>query len=120
MSLLVVGDVIELKEGHKVFTKVPVHFLYEIKKGCWDLECASISLGSPFEYLQGKYIVTKTGVGNVDAALSCLIPNEEYATCESLCGKFKVGFYQSGNFAANKDIEPIGKAELVWQFVDSE
>jgi len=37
-NLLEEGDVIELKEGHKVRTKIPVHFLYDNRKGDWSLD----------------------------------------------------------------------------------
>lgn len=121
MGLLGVGDVIVLTGDHKVYTIVPKHFLYTNKRGCWDLEQGLVVLDGEFKYLRGKYIVTKTEVKGGGGTGNQSYPDGHHVTCESLCGSYEVCFYQSGCFTAvNKDIEPVGKARIAWQFIDSE
>ena len=121
MGLLAVGDVIVLKSNHKVYAKVPKHFLYSNKKGCWDLDFGLVALDGEFKYLRRKYVVTKTEMKGGGGTGNQSYPDGHHVTCESLCGIHEVCFYQSGCFTAvNEDIEPIGKAKLAWQFTDSE
>ena len=118
--LLVEGDVIELKEGMKVYADIPEHFVYANKRGSFKFTHSDIALSKEFDYLIGKYIVYKTtlsgggdGMGPHD-----VYPDGHHVFCVKEDDKnVKVDFYQTGSFTAmiaSKDIKPIGKAELHW------
>lgn len=119
MTLLQEGQIFEIKEGDTVYADVPKHFLYDNKKGVWDLTHAAITVEGEFSYMKGRYIVTKTledgggeGHGRHD-----VYPNGHHVFCQSLDIKevIKLDFYQSGCFSATiENREPTGRGTLTW------
>lgn len=110
------GDVIQLNSGHRVYANVPRHFIFENTKGDFTLTNHDVSLVN-FEYLQGKYIVTKTEVtgGNTGYDTRDPFPDGHKVTCKKVGSLDVVSFYQSGSFTAMiKDIKPIARAKLTW------
>ena len=107
------GDVIEIKEGHKVYADVPEHFVCSNRKGCYDLTHHDVTIGGDFDYLAGKYIVVKTvsDGGGTGHGAHDVYPNGHHVYCVNADDKnVKVDFYQSGSFTAMiKDINPIKK-----------
>ena len=57
--LLEEGDVIEINKTHTVYADVPEHFIFDNRKGIFDLTHRCINI-KDFDYLAGKYIVYKT------------------------------------------------------------
>jgi len=118
MALLQEGDVIEIKEGHRVYADVPKHFLSEI--GNFDLTRRNIMIDeNQFSYLIGTYIVIKTseeGGGPDGGMRGEAYPDGHNVKCvKSDNNKIKISFYQTGCFTAMiKEIEPIGKAKATW------
>lgn len=117
MALLREGDIIELDDTHWVYTQVPQHFLYSNRRGNWTLAKGEIQLTGQFEYLQGRYVVTKTrmaGGGTGHGAFD-VCPDGHEVTCVKVSGEQEVSFYQTGAFTCMiRDIEPVGRAELKW------
>lgn len=109
------GDVIELTADHKVYADVPHHFVYANRKGDFSLTQHNVQLSGDFEYLQGRYIVIKTGVtgGGTGHGANDVYPDGYKVTCKREDEEYTVSFYQSGCFTAMiKNIEPIAKATL--------
>ena len=123
MEFLKEGDIVELKEGHKVYTEVPQHYLYENRKGNWKTDRGVVGINNgTFEYLVGKYVVIHT---SHDGGGSCSdgvgYPDGYHVYCEKIVKELdtpiKVDFYQSGHFTTMiKDIKPIGKAKLKFEY----
>lgn len=113
------GDVIRLDKGHKVYAKVPKHFVYSNHKGDFDLTESDVVIEGEFEYLAGEYVVYKTSQGGEGTGH---VPHDTFpggyrVYCERLKDGIKVNFYQNWGFSARiTDIEPIGKARLKWVF----
>ena len=106
------GDVIQIKEGHKIYAKVPEHFVYSNKQGSFKLTTGDIKVGGDFAYFEGKYIVVKT---NMEGGGSGHGPNDIYPDGHRVyCVKasdesVKINFYQSGCFTSMiPNIKPIG------------
>ncbi len=119
MSKLQEGDVIELKEGMKVYADIPEHFVYSNRRGSFDMTHHDVTLGGEFDYLEGEYIVYKaySGGGSKGGGMTGHddYPDGWHVFCEREDG-VKVDFYQSGCFTAMiEDIEPIRKAKRVWK-----
>lgn len=112
------GDVIEIKEGLTVYANVPKHFVYDNKKGCYDLTHHDITIGGEFSYIAGKYIVIKTAMdgGGHGHGAHDVYPDGHHVYCVSVDdSNRKIDFYQSGAFTAMiTNIKPIGKAKLRW------
>lgn len=117
-KLLQEGDLIVLGNEHKVYADVPKHFLYGNYRGDFTLGHGEAHLGNDnFDYLRGKYIVTKTVMdgGGTAHGPHDVYPNGHHVFCESIDGKHKVDFYQTGCFTCMiVNIEPIGRAEKKW------
>lgn len=121
--MLKTGDVINIVKGHKVYTDVPEHFIYNNRKGVFDKTshtdvCVGDTLnGFPTDYLVGKYVVIKT---SFDGGGHGHGPHDEYPDghhvwAEHLFNGAKVDFYQSGAFTAMiEDIKPIARAKAHW------
>ena len=60
--MLAEGDIVEIKEGHKVYAMVPQHFLYANKKGDCSLAKGEAVVGKELAYLAGRYVVYKTAM----------------------------------------------------------
>ncbi|GAB0154560.1 hypothetical protein [Marinobacterium sp. BA1] len=115
------GDVIELTANHRVYAEVPCHFVYANKKGDFSLTQHDVQLSGDFDYLQGKYIVTKTEMtgGGTGHGANDAFPDGHKVTCKREDGKYTVSFYQSGCFTAMiKDITPIAEATLQWKIAE--
>lgn len=108
------GDLIELREGHKVYAELPEHFLYA-RKGVWTLARGQVNIAGDTSFLAGKYVVVKTATDGGGMNHDGPFPDGHHVWCESVDRKHKVDFYQSGCFTAMiTDIKPIGRASLQW------
>jgi hypothetical protein len=109
------GDIIEIKEGHKIYADIPEHFVYENKKGSFKLTHNDIKVEGELKYFVGKYIVYKTtnDGGGMGSSINDFYPDGHHVFCERLDNfEVKIDFYQSGSFTAMiKDINPIGRAK---------
>jgi len=112
------GDVIELKENHKIYADIPNHFVYANRRGDFSLTHHEVVLDKQFDYLIGKYIVYKTTFdgGGTGHGPHDIYPNGHHVYCVKEDDRtIKIDFYQSGCFTAMiKNITPIGKAKLQW------
>lgn len=116
VRLLSEGDVIELREGHKVYADIPEHFVYANRQGSFKLTHHEATISEQLIYLAGRYVVVKTtsdgggtGMGPYD-----VYPNGHHVYAERADGT-KVDFYQSGCFTAMiENISPVGSATRKW------
>lgn len=110
------GDVVELKAGMEVYADIPKHFVYSNRRGDFSMTHNNITLGGQFDYLCGKYVVTKTFMGGGGQSHDGGYPDGWHVFCVKVDDeKVKVDFYQSGCFTAMiENIEPVGKATLKW------
>jgi hypothetical protein len=116
-KLLEEGDIIELREGHKVYADIPKHFAYDNCKGDFSLTHSEAVIGGELSYLAGRYVVYKTSHegGGVGMGPHDIYPNGHHVFCERLTDRAKVDFYQTGAFTAMiTDIAPVGRAERQW------
>lgn len=137
------GDIIELKEGHTIYMKIPEHFVYANRTGEFEkLTSTEIIIGKnrngmDTNFLKGRYVVTSTSFegGSSPGERFSALPSDEYPDghhvfCESLPNKldefsndirFQINFYQSGCFTAMiEDIEPVGQAKATWNEEEAE
>jgi len=126
MTKLKEGDVIEIEDGHTVYVKLPVHFIYENKLGCFDelaetdVEVGTNQNGMDTSFLKGKYVVTKVILDDEYSAKNILSPSGHHVWCETMIDEtgnppIKINFYQNGCFRAMiTDIKPIGRATATW------
>lgn len=116
--LLKQGDVIELKDGHRVYGHAPKHFLYDNCSGDFELCSGEFTIGGELHYFSGKYIVIKTEItgGGYGHGPHDVYPDGHKVTCVKADNEsVKVSFFQSGSFTCMiKDIEPVGVARLKW------
>lgn len=133
MNFLTEGDVIELKSGHTVYVRLPMHFVYANRKGVFDelaeteVTIGHDKLGMNTDWLAGRYIVTATGMqgGGTGHGPHDVYPDGHHVTAEKIPAdgidgigqpRTKVSFYQSGAFTAMiRDIRPIGRARAKWE-----
>lgn len=121
---LVEGDIIELREGHKIYAVVPEHFLG--KKGSFEFSRGAITIDGELSYLAGRYVVTNTVNEKMQvdtkASADC-----HHVYCEGVGYPAKViDFYQIGRQAAvlpislkqtqDPEILVVGKAMRRWSF----
>lgn len=113
-KFLQVGDVIELKAGHKVYTDIPEKYYYTNRPDSNELTHADVKIGGIHSHLAGEYIVYKTSQdgGGTGHGPNDVYPDGHHVFAESTDGsRVKVDFYQSGSFTAMiTDISPIAKA----------
>jgi hypothetical protein len=118
MGKLVEGDIIELKEGHKVYADIEERLVFSNTPKSNKKVHHEVVLNKSHSNLIGKYVVYKTafegggtGMGDHD-----IFPDGWHVYCEKLTNPFiKVDFYQSGCFTAViEKIEPVGKALRKW------
>lgn len=127
MGLLKEGDVIRLKKGHRVYTQLPKHFLYDNTKGDWELARGEVTVGEPrgdllTGFFEGDYIVVKTTKdgGGTGHGPHDVYPDGHHVWCEKIMpernhGTIKIEFFQSGSFTCMiPEIEPIGHAQCTW------
>lgn len=129
MNYLKEGDIIELREGHSVYVKLPAHCCYDNRRGCFtELDSRVVCIGEEVGgldtgYLVGKYIVIKTFTdgGGTGHGPQDVYPDGHHVWCESigedLDYKIAVNFYQSGCFTAmnEEEIPVIGRATKKWE-----
>lgn len=119
-NLLGEGDVITLGIGHKVYAKVPRHFLYSNAKGDFEKDEGLITIEGHFDYFAGNYIVIKTITdgGGTGHGAGDVYPDGHHVFCENAKDpNLKLNFYQTGCFTAMiEDIKPIGRAKKKWVF----
>lgn len=111
------GDVVDIRGTHTVYADVPKHFLYSNCLGDFSLDRSDV-LVSDVPWLAGRYVVTKTATdgGGTGHGPGDIYPDGHHVFCESVDGKFKLDFYQSGSFTAMiREIEPIGRAKIKWE-----
>jgi hypothetical protein len=118
------GDVIELVKGHRVYTTLPHHCIYENNEGNFkesdetDITIGDVCGGLSTLFLTGKYIVDKTTTdgGGTGHGPHDVYPSGHHVFCHKVGHDHtRVNFYQSGCFTAMiTDIEPIGRAKATW------
>jgi len=121
--LLKEGDVIEIKNGHTVYSTVPKHFLFSNLKGDFSLARGECTVQGELSYLCGEYVVdtVKFEGGGTGHGPHDVYPNGHHVFCKSLTSGKELDFYQSGCFSCMiTDIQPIGKAERYWKIIDKE
>ena len=121
MTKLVEGDVFEIKHGDKVYTDVPNHFIYSNRKGDWAVSRSDVLVkhGGLFDFLIGKYIVTRTTFdGGGTAMFNDEYPNGHHVFAVKVDNdRINIDFYQSGAFTAMiKNREPVGKAKITYTY----
>lgn len=120
--LLKEGDIIEIKNGHKVYSTVPKHFLYSNCKGDFTLGHGECEIGGELSYLAGNYVVDKVKFegGGFGHGSHDIYPDGHHVFCKSLTSEQEVDFYQTGCFTCMiTDIQPIGKAEISWKIAET-
>ena len=130
MTLLKEGDIVEIKEGHKVYADIPKHFLYANHSGDFTLDHGEATVGGDFSYLAGRYVVVKTTFsgGGTGHGPHDVFPDGHHVYCEKLIPPdlpsyehhehWKLDFYQTGCFTAmieEDEIEVVGHAERRWE-----
>ena len=114
-ELLKAGDVIELKEGHKVSADVPRHMVFSNCKGDFSLTHHDVTISGELSYLAGHYIVTETidDGGGQGHGPHDVYPDGHHVFCVGVGTGHKVDFYQTGSFITMiHDIEPIPASAL--------
>ena len=125
------GDIIEIVKGHRFYTKLPEHFVYADRIGCFtrlsqtEVVAGETKNGLDTNFYCGRYVVTKTATdgGGTGHGANDVYPNGHHVWCKKLKEKglvfvystatVNIEFYQSGHFTAMiKDIEPVGKAKV--------
>ncbi len=117
LLLLEEGDVIALLKGQQVYACVPLHFLYDNRKGNWKVEHGGpVTIEGELSYLAGEYVVYKTSEdGGGPCSDGSSYPSGHHVFCERASDRARVDFYQTGFFTAMiTNIDPIGKAERKW------
>lgn len=134
-TLLEEGDVIEFKNGMRVYAMVPDKYIFEnrIDAPTRKKTHHSLTVGSHLADkikksldLSGKWVVYKTSYdgGGTGHGPHDVYPDGHHVFCEKVDdSQQKVDFYQSGCFTAMilpKDIKPVGKANRGWVVVEEE
>ena len=117
-EMLEEGDIIEINNGHTVYTDIPEHFAFSNRKGVFNKTIhTKVVIGGEFSYLAGRYVVYKTSRdgGGSGTGPSDVYPDGHHVFCERLEDRLKVDFYQSGSFTAMIEaIDPVGHAVRQW------
>lgn len=131
MEYLKVGDIIELKKGHRVYAKLPSIFIcdngdFNFSLHSGEVEIGIMQRGLDTSILSGEYLIVKTEISGGGCAMgphdiypdgykvfARKITDGRYGT--PLISEFEVRFYQSGCFTCMiRDIKPIRTAEIRW------
>ena len=112
---------IEIEEGHSVYTDIPEHFAYTNKQGVFDkIVHASIRISGELMFLAGKYIVVNTTSDGGSTGRDSY-PNGHHVWCVSADGNRRLDFYQTGCFNTMiTGIKPIGTAKLQYVFEEQD
>ena len=137
------GDIIELREGHKVSVQIPMHFVYQDHMGDWEPTWTVVTIGksvgayNTYE-LEGLYVVVQTEMKGGGCAhgphdtypdghcvyANKIVPQGSLGEPKSkVVSDFQVYFYQSGCFTNMiENIKPVGraKAKTEWIFEEEE
>lgn len=131
--LLKEGNIVELKQGHKVYAEIPSHFVFENRVGCFDLAKTEVPVGGNknglnTDYLVGRWVVVRTeyGGGGTGHGAGDVYPDGHKVTCEKIVDhsweyKIRVSFYQTGCFTAmirEDEIDVVGQAQLSYTISD--
>lgn len=114
------GDIIELKEGDRVYATLPEYLLYSNRKESLTPAWGEALIGGELAFLAGRYVVYKTchnGGGVNGTGRDDVYPDGHHVFCERLddSAAVRVDFYQSGFFTAMlPDLKPVGKAARKW------
>lgn len=112
------GDIIELREGYRIYATVPEHFIYRNRKGSFKPTHSEVVIHGELSYLSGRYVVYKTSYdgGGTGHGPHDVYPNGHHVFAERLDNaSIKVDFYQSGCFTAMlPDLKAVGKAARKW------
>lgn len=113
------GDIIELKEGMRVYAEVPEHFLYSNRRGVFDRTShGEIDIGGSLGYFAGRYVVYKTAMegGGTGHGPHDVYPDGHHVYAQKLDNpSVRVDFYQSGSFTAMLlKLKAVGKATNTW------
>lgn len=115
LKMLQVGDVIELREGHKVYATVPERVIYANRPDSDAPARGDIRIEGDLSYLAGRYVVYKTNCdgGGTGMGRHDVYPDGHHVFCRKLdAPDIKVDFYQSGCFTAMvTDVKPIKDEE---------
>jgi hypothetical protein len=117
--VLIEGDIVELRDGHRVYASVPEHFVYANRKGSFKLTKTDVNIGGNFAYLAGRYVVTKAYFDG--GSSSCGVRDGHHVFCEKLgiqhdANAIEVDFYEGnpGFSAQIESIAPVGRCRRVW------
>lgn len=121
------GDIIELKDGHTVYAKIPAHFAFSNRIGCFDeVVKTEVTIGKNknglnTDFFKGRYVVTGTSVdgGGEGHGPGDVYPDGHHVKAskfvEKIDSPINVEFYETGYFTAMiKDLQPIGRAKAQW------
>ena len=113
------GDIIELKEGMRVYAEVPEHFLYSNRRGVFDKTArGEIEIQGHLSHFAGRYVVYKTATdgGGHGHGPHDVYPDGHHVFAEKLdIPSVRVDFYQTGCFTAMlPKLKAIKKATLAW------
>ncbi len=113
------GDIIELKEGMRVYAEVPEHFLYTNRRGVFDKTAhGEIEIAGHLGHFAGRYVVYKTAMdgGGTGHGAHDVYPDGHHVFAEKLDNpSVMVDFYQSGCFTAMlPKLKAIKKATRSW------
>jgi hypothetical protein len=141
---LTIGDVFDLKPGHKVYVRMEERFVYFNRPGSRQIAQATVQVGekwaeftdprvvvfsdNPPEVLDtgalvGRYVVTQTALDGGGQATDGAYPNGWHVTAKKLAPDgtwdpqgMEVNFYQSGCFTAMiENVSPVGRMEMSFQ-----
>jgi len=130
-KLLREGDIIELRPGHRVYMRLPAHFIYANRVGVFDkLAKTEVTIGAPqggmdTAWVAGRYVVTATAMkgGGTAHGPHDVYPDGHHVKAERMDedDRTVVEFYQTGCFTAMiPDIEPVGRAKATWHEAPTE
>ena len=103
VGMLETGDIIDLKEGMRVYAEVADHFLYANRRGVFDeTSRGEIEIAGDLGHFAGNYVVYKTVMDGGDGpGVHDAYPDGHHVFAEKLDDpSVRVDFYQSGVFTA--------------------
>jgi hypothetical protein len=117
--MLAEGDIVEIKEGMKVYAEVPEHFLYANRRGVFNRTAhGEVQIEGTLAYLAGRYVVYKTAMngGGTGMGPHDIYPDGHHVYCEKLDDQSqRIDFYQSGAFSAMlPNLKAVGRAQRRW------
>ena len=130
MDKLKEGDVIELKDGHHIYIRLPEHFCYGNRIGVFNKLSETVvcvgqnKSGLKTNFLKGRWVVYATAYdgGSHGGGMSGndFYQNGYHVFIEKIIHeignpRIRASFYQTGSFTAMiEDIKPVGRAKATW------